>query len=152
MRFVIQVCDSGSVSIDSKVVSSIKKGEVVLVSFTPSDNEKIVDRMIDKLVKLRIFPDEKGMTNLSIDKVNGEFLCVSQFTLYASLNEGNRPAFINCMKPDEARKLYGYFCEKMSAKYSKVQYGVFQADMKVSLVNDGPFTVILDSKELGYGD
>ena len=150
MRFVVQVCKNASVTIDNEVVSSIGRGEVVLVSFTNTDDEKMVDKMIDKLLKLRIFEDENGLTNVNISSFNGEILAVSQFTLYASLKEGNRPAFVNCMNKDKARVLYDYFVEQLKKKYPRVAFGVFHADMEVSLVNDGPFTVILDSKELNY--
>ena len=152
MRILIQCVQHASVTIDSKVVSSIQKGELVFVGFTNSDTEPIVDKMINKLLKLRIFPDESGKTNLALNDISGHILCVSQFTLYASLKEGNRPAFVNCMRPDEARNLYDYFVEKMKELVPSSQFGVFQADMKVDLLNDGPFTILLDSKELGYGD
>ena len=150
MRLVVQVCKEGSVTIDKKVVSKIGRGEVVLVSFTNTDDEKMVDKMIDKLLKLRIFEDENGLTNVNISSFNGEILAVSQFTLYASLKEGNRPAFVNCMNKDKAKVLYDYFVEQLKLKYPRCAFGVFHADMEVALVNDGPFTVILDSKELNY--
>ena len=151
MRFVVQVCKEASVTIDNEVIARISKGEVVLVSFTNGDDEKIVDKMIDKLIKLRIFEDSNGLTNTSISSFSGEILAVSQFTLYASLNDGNRPAFVNCLNGNDARKLYDYFVKKLKEKYERCSFGVFQADMKVSLINDGPFTIILDSKELNYG-
>ena len=151
MRFVVQVCKEASVTIDNEVIARISKGEVVLVSFTNGDDEKIVDKMIDKLIKLRIFEDSNGLTNTSISSFNGEILAVSQFTLYASLKDGNRPAFANCLNANDARKLYDYFVKKLKEKYERCSFGVFQADMKVSLINDGPFTIILDSKELNYG-
>ena len=150
MRFVIQVVKNASVLIGGETVSKIDYGELVLYSFKPGDNKKIVDRMIEKLLRLRIFPDENGRTNLSISKVDGEILAVSQFTLYASLKEGNRPAFVDCMKADEARKLSRYFEEKIKERYENTKFGIFQADMEVNLNNYGPFTVILDSMELGY--
>ena len=151
MRFVVQVCKEASVTIDNEVIARISKGEVVLVSFTNGDDEKIVDRMVDKLIKLRIFEDSNGLTNTSISSFNGEILAVSQFTLYASLKDGNRPAFVNRLNANDARKLYDYFVKKLKEKYERCSFGVFQADMKVSLINDGPFTIILDSKELNYG-
>ena len=147
MRFVVQVCKEASVTIDNEVIARISKGEVVLVSFTNGDDEKIVDR----LIKLRIFEDSNVLTNTSISSFNGEILAVSQFTLYASLKDGNRPAFVNCLNANDARKLYDYFVKKLKEKYERCSFGVFQADMKVSLINDGPFTIILDSKELNYG-
>ena len=104
--------------------------------------------MLDKMLSLRVFPDENGLTNLSIYDINGEILSVSQFTLYADLAKGRRPSFVNAMKPDEAKTLYEYFNEQVKAKYGAVETGVFGADMKVSSVNDGPFTVIMDSQEI----
>ena len=151
MRFVVQVCKEASVTIDNEVIARISKGEVVLVYFTNGDDEKIVDRMVDKLIKLRIFEDSNVLTTTSISSFNGEILAVSQFTLYASLKDGNRPAFVKCLNANDARKLYDYFVKKLKEKYERCSFGVFQADMKVSLINDGPFTIILDSKELNYG-
>lgn len=151
MKLVIQITDEASVEINGKTVSAIKKGEVVLVSFTLEDNKAIVDKMIAKMLKLRIFPDKKGLTNLSIGEICGEILSISQFTLYASLKEGNRPAFTECLEKDKAKELYDYYVQKLSSSYPYTAYGIFHADMKVHLINDGPFTVILDSQELGYG-
>lgn len=150
MRYVVQVVQNASVSIDDQIKSKIGYGELVLYSFKHGDNEAIVDKMIDKLLKLRIFPDGEGKTNLNISGVEGQILAVSQFTLYASLKEGNRPAFVDCMNASEARKLSEYFEKKIKEKYPDTQFGVFQADMKVSLLNDGPFSIILDSAELAY--
>ncbi len=150
MKIVIQRVLNAKLTIDSKLVSSISKGEVLLVSFTNDDNQIVVDKMIEKLLKLRIFEDETGKTNLSIDQINGELLAVSQFTLYANLAKGNRPSFENCLNSEKARELYNYFASQLVKKYEKTCFGVFQADMKIDLVNDGPFTVILDSKELKY--
>jgi len=150
MRFVVQVVQNASVTIDKKTYSEIGYGELVLYSFKPGDDRQMVDKMIDKLLKLRIFPDELGKTNLSISKVSGQILAVSQFTLYASLKEGNRPAFTECMKADEARQLSDYFEKKIKEEYEETKFGQFQTDMKVKLLNDGPFSIILDSVELGY--
>lgn len=150
MRYVVQVVQNASVSIDDQIKSKIGYGELVLYSFKHGDNEAIVDKMIDKLLKLRIFPDGEGKTNLNISGVEGQILAVSQFTLYASLKEGNRPAFVDCMNANEARKLSEYFEKKIKEKYPDTQFGVFQTDMKVSLLNDGPFSIILDSAELAY--
>lgn len=150
MRFVVQVVKHASVTIDGKVKSNIGCGELVLYGFKPGDTEEIVDKMIEKLLKLRIFPDSQGKTNLNIASTDGQILAVSQFTLYASLKSGNRPAFVDCMKADKARKLSEYFEKRLVERFPKSQFGVFQADMKVSLLNDGPFSVILDSMELGY--
>ena len=148
MRIVLTTVTSASVTIEEKVVGQIGRGFCLLVGFTHTDTKEIVDKMIDKMLSLRVFMDEKGLTNLSIYDVKGEILSVSQFTLYADLAKGRRPSFINAMKPDEAKALYAYFNEQVKAKYGAVETGVFGADMKVSSVNDGPFTVILDSKEI----
>ena len=148
MRIVLTTVTSASVMIDNQIVGQINKGFCVLVGFTHSDTKEIVDKMLDKMLSLRVFMDENGLTNLSIYDVKGEILSVSQFTLYADLAKGRRPSFINAMKPDEAKTLYAYFNEQIKAKYGAVQTGVFGADMKVSSVNDGPFTVILDSEEI----
>ena len=137
MRIVLTTVLNASVTIDNKIVGKINRGFCLLVGFTHEDNKEVVDKMIDKMLGLRVFPDENGLTNLSIYDVKGEILSVSQFTLYADLAKGRRPSFINAMKPDEVK-----------AKYGAVETGVFGADMKVSSVNDGPFTVILDSKEI----
>ena len=148
MRIVLTTVLSASVTIEEKVVGQIGRGFCLLVGFTHTDTKETVDKMIDKMLSLRVFMDEKGLTNLSIYDVKGEILSVSQFTLYADLSGGRRPSFVNAMKPYEAKALYEYFNEQVKAKYGAVETGVFGADMKVSSVNDGPFTVILDSKEL----
>ena len=148
MRIVLTTVLSASVTIDNQVVGQIGRGFCLLVGFTHEDNQEIVDKMIDKMLSLRVFPDENGLTNLSIYDIKGEILSVSQFTLYADLAKGRRPSFINAMKPDEAKELYAYFNEQVKAKYGAVETGVFGADMKVSSVNDGPFTIILDSEEI----
>ena len=148
MRIVLTTVLNASVTIDNEIVGKINRGFCLLVGFTHEDNKEVVDKMIDKMLGLRVFPDENGLTNLSIYDVKGEILSVSQFTLYADLAKGRRPSFINAMKPDEAKALYAYFNEQVKAKYGAVETGVFGADMKVSSVNDGPFTVVLDSKEL----
>ena len=148
MRIVLTTVLNASVEIEGKIVGKINRGFCLLVGFTHEDNKEVVDKMIDKMLGLRVFPDENGLTNLSIYDVKGEILSVSQFTLYADLAKGRRPSFINAMKPDEAKALYAYFNEQIKAKYGAVETGVFGADMKVSSVNDGPFTVILDSKEI----
>ena len=148
MRIVLTTVSNASVTIDNVVVGKINRGFCVLVGFTHDDTKETVDKMIDKMLGLRVFPDENGLTNLSIYDIKGEILSVSQFTLYADLAKGRRPSFVNAMKPDEAKALYGYFNEQIKAKYGAVETGVFGADMKVSSVNDGPFTVIMDSKEI----
>ena len=148
MRIVLTTVLSASVTIENQVVGKINRGFCVLVGFTHEDNKETVDKMIDKMLGLRVFPDENGLTNLSIYDIKGEILSVSQFTLYADLAKGRRPSFVNAMKPDDAKALYTYFNEQIKAKYGAVETGVFGADMKVSSVNDGPFTVIMDSKEI----
>ena len=148
MRIVLTTVLNASVKIDDQIVGQIGHGFCVLVGFTHDDTKEIVDKMIDKMLGLRVFMDENGLTNLSIYDVKGEILSVSQFTLYADLSKGRRPSFINAMKPDQAKELYEYFNEQIKVKYGAVQTGIFGADMKVSSVNDGPFTVILDSKEI----
>lgn len=149
MRIVVQLVKEASVEIDKKIISKISEGELLLVGFKVGDTEKTVDRLIEKLLKLRIFSD--GIkTNDSIFAVNREILAVSQFTLYADVKDGNRPSFTKCMSADSARILFDYFSDKLKRSFSNVKFGVFQADMKVSLINDGPFTILLDSEELGY--
>ena len=148
MRIVLTTVLSASVEIDHRIVGQIGRGYCLLVGFTHSDTKAIVDKMIDKMLSLRVFMDEKGLTNLSIYDVKGEILSVSQFTLYADVTGGRRPSFIDAMKPDEAKALYEYFNEQVEVKYGAVETGVFGADMKVSSVNDGPFTIILDSQEI----
>jgi len=148
MRIVLTTVLNASVEIEGQIVGRIDRGFCLLVGFTHTDNKEIVDKMIDKMLSLRVFMDDKGLTNLSIYDVGGQILSVSQFTLYADLAKGRRPSFINAMKPDEAKELYAYFNEQVKAKYGAVETGVFGADMKVSSVNDGPFTIILDSEEI----
>lgn len=148
MRIVLTTVKEASVTIDNKIYSSIGRGFCLLVGFTHNDNETVVDKMIEKLLTLRVFMDEKGLTNLSIDDVKGEIISVSQFTLYADLAKGRRPSFTNAMKPAEAEALYGYFNKKLTEKFGPIATGIFGADMLVNSVNDGPFTVILDSEEL----
>ncbi len=148
MRFIIQVVSQADVKIDGKVKGSIQQGFMVLVGVGQGDNEQIADKMVSKLLGLRIFPDDNGKTNLSLSDVNGALLLVSQFTLYADCRKGNRPSFIKAGDPDEANRLYEYIVDKCRKQVEKVETGEFGADMKVSLVNEGPFTIILDSDEL----
>lgn len=148
MRIVLTTVLEASVTIDHQIFSKINRGFCLLVGFTHDDNKEIVDKMIDKLLALRVFPDENGLTNLSIYDVKGEILSVSQFTLYADLAKGRRPSFVKAMKPIEAQNLYNYFNAQIKEKYGAVATGVFGADMQVSSVNDGPFTVLLDSQEI----
>ena len=148
MRILIQVVKNANVVVDNKLVSEINNGELILVGFTKGDDEKVIDFMIEKLLKLRIFPDKDGKTNLNISQIDGEILAVSQFTLYADLTQGNRPSFVNALNYNDTLPLYDYFVNRISNVYPKVKFGIFGADMKVSLLNDGPFTITLDSKEL----
>lgn len=142
MKLVVQRVSEASVKIDGEVVGEIGKGLLVLLGVGEGDTREMVDKTVDKLVKLRIFQDENDKTNLSISDVGGQFLVVSQFTLYADCRKGNRPSFVNAAKPDIAEELYEYFLERVRSVYGQVQCGRFGADMKVSLVNDGPFTVL----------
>ena len=148
MRFVIQRVTESSVEIDGETVGKIGKGFMVLIGVSNSDTKEIADKLVDKMIKLRIFEDENGKTNLSLADVGGGLLLISQFTLYADCKKGNRPGFRNAGAPDFASDMYDYIIEKAKERVPVVEKGVFGADMKVSLVNDGPFTVILDSDEI----
>lgn len=148
MKLLVQRSKNSKVTIDGKINGEISHGYVVLVGLTHEDNETIVDKMIDKLINLRIFEDNEGKMNLSLLDVNGEVLSISQFTLYADASGGRRPSFVNAMKPEEASRLYDYFNEKLRSKNIKVETGIFGDDMKVEIYNDGPVTIMLDSKEL----
>ncbi|MCR4904072.1 MAG: D-tyrosyl-tRNA(Tyr) deacylase [Butyrivibrio sp.] len=148
MRFVIQVVENSKVEVEGKTVGSIGKGFMVLIGVNQTDTREIADKMIKKLLGLRIFKDENDKTNLSLENVNGELLLISQFTLYADCRKGNRPSFINAGKPDMANELYEYIIDKCKKQVKVVETGIFGAEMKVSLVNDGPFTIILDSEDL----
>ena len=144
MRVVLQRSKASKVTIDGKVHGKIDKGYVALIGFTDGDNTEIVDKMIKKIVNLRVFEDENGKMNLGLKDVGGELLIISQFTLYADCSEGNRPSFVNAAKPEMANVLYEYFCEECKKNEIKVEKGIFGADMKVSLLNDGPVTIILE--------
>ena len=146
MKFVIQRTTEAKVEIDKKTVGRIGKGFVVLIGISKSDNEEIAKKMVEKMLKLRIFEDEEGKTNRAIDQVDGELLLISQFTLYANCKKGNRPSFIDAGEPDKAKYLYEYVISLCKDTGKKVETGEFGADMKVSLLNDGPFTIILDSE------
>ena len=148
MKFVIQRVRHASVTIEGQITGQIEKGFLVFIGVTDTDTKEIADKMIDKLLKLRIFEDENGKTNLDIQKVNGSLLLVSQFTLYADCRKGNRPSFVKAGAPDHARDLYEYIVGVCIDQISNVQTGEFGADMKVELLNDGPFTIILDSEEI----
>ena len=149
MRFLIQRVSSASVEIDGNAVGSIKQGFCVFVGISDSDTKEIADKMIRKMINLRIFSDEDGKTNLNMASVNGELLIISQFTLYADCSHGNRPSFLEVGKPEPSKELYQYIIEKCRESVPRVEHGEFGADMKVSLINDGPFTIWLDSAEFG---
>ena len=148
MKVVLQRVLEASVSVDNETVGKIGKGYLLLVGVAEGDSREIADKMVKKIAKLRIFEDADGKTNLSIDQVEGEVLVVSQFTLLADCRKGNRPSFINAGSPALAEELYEYMLEKCREVFKKTEHGVFGADMKVSLINDGPFTIVLDSKEI----
>lgn len=148
MRFVIQRVTEASVTIDGEISGKIGKGYLVLIGVAGTDTKEIADKMIRKMIGLRIFEDEQGKTNLSLADVDGGLLLVSQFTLYANCKRGNRPSFIEAGKPDMANEMYEYIIEKCRESVDEVQTGEFGADMKVQLLNDGPFTILLDSDQL----
>ena len=148
MKFVIQRVTHADVVVDGNEIGRIGKGFMVLIGVSKEDDKAIADKMVDKLIKLRIFEDENGKTNLSLDDVGGELLLISQFTLYANCKKGNRPSFIDAGAPDEANALYEYIIERCKERVNVVERGEFGADMKVSLLNDGPFTIVLDSSEI----
>lgn len=150
MKFVIQRVTSAQVDIDGVTVGKIGHGLMVLIGVSHSDDEAMADKMVDKLLKLRIFDDSEGKTNLSSSDINGEFLLVSQFTLYADCKKGNRPSFTDAGAPQMASDLYEYIIKKVSDAGFVTQRGEFGADMKVSLVNDGPFTIVMDSEQMGF--
>ncbi len=147
MKFVIQRVNHADVKIDGNTVGKIGKGFLILFGACDSDTEDMLPKFVDKIVKMHIFPDENGKTNLSIKDVDGELLIVSQFTLYADCRKGNRPSFIKAGSPEHANMLYEKFIELCKEHISVVETGEFGADMKVSLENDGPFTIVLDSND-----
>ena len=144
MRLVIQRVKNAEVKVDEKIVGKIGQGFLVLLGVTHTDTKEEADYLVKKLCNLRVFKDENDKMNLGLKDIGGELLIVSQFTLYADCTGGNRPAFINAAKPDLAEPLYEYFCEKCEANGINVERGIFGADMKVSLLNDGPVTIILE--------
>lgn len=148
MKFVIQRVKNASVAIDGEIHSEIGKGFLVLIGVCDADTQAVADKMIKKLIGLRIFEDSEGKTNLALKDVNGQLLLVSQFTLYADCRKGNRPSFIKAGSPQHAEEIYSYIIDACKKEVPVVSTGVFGADMKVSLVNDGPFTIVLDSEEL----
>ncbi len=147
MKFVIQRVSEASVTVNQQVTGNIGKGFLVLIGVCDSDTKETADKMIRKMLGLRIFEDANGKTNLSLTDVHGSLLLVSQFTLYADCRKGNRPSFIRAGKPDLANELYEYIIQKCRDVNGHVETGIFGADMKVQLCNDGPFTIILDSED-----
>ncbi len=148
MRFVIQRVTESKVTIQGKIRGQIEKGFMVLIGVGADDTVEIADKMIRKMLNLRIFEDENGKTNLGLKEVGGSLLLISQFTLYADCKKGNRPSFIKAGAPDKAKALYDYVIAKCKEEVEVVEQGEFGADMKVELTNDGPFTILLDSEEL----
>lgn len=147
MRVVLQRVSSASVTVDDKIVGAIQKGLLVLVGIEDADTQEDVDWLVTKITQLRIFGDENGIMNLSVEEVNGDVLVVSQFTLHAATKKGNRPSYIKASKPEVAIPLYEKFVTTLENKLSKkVPTGIFGADMKVALLNDGPVTIVIDSK------
>lgn len=148
MKFVIQRVKHASVTVDGNVLGKIENGFMVLIGICESDNEAVADKMIKKLIGLRIFKDENDKTNLDLASVGGQLLLISQFTLYADCKKGNRPSFVKAAKPDMANALYEYIIAECKKQVAVVERGEFGADMKVELLNDGPFTIVLDSDAL----
>ena len=148
MKFLIQITSDASVSVDNRVIGAIPFGYMVLIGVEDADTKKIADKMIKKMLGLRIFKDENGKTNLSLDQVNGQLLLISQFTLYADCRKGNRPSFIKSGSAEFAEEMYLYIIEKCKEAGVCTQTGEFGAEMKVTFTNEGPFTVMLDSREL----
>lgn len=148
MRVVLQRVTHASCKVDGEYTGKIEKGYMALVGFNANDTKSIVDKMAAKVIKLRVFEDENGKMNLSLKDVNGSILSISQFTLYANAKKGNRPSFVDAAKPDLANPLYEYFNEVLQSSGIVVEKGIFGADMKIELLNDGPVTIVLDSEEL----
>ena len=148
MKFVIQRVQHASVTVDEEVIGKIGRGYMVLIGVCESDDEAIADKMVDKMIKLRINEDAEGKTNLSLADVDGGLLLISQFTLYANCKKGNRPSFVEAGSPDKANTLYEYIIERCRERVPVVEKGSFGAHMKVELLNDGPFTIVLDSDRL----
>ena len=147
MKLLVQRVSSAKVDVDSKTVGKINKGFLVLIGVTHTDTREIADYLVKKLCNLRVFKDENSKMNLSIKDVDGELLIVSQFTLYADCQHGNRPSFVNSAKPDMANELYEYFVERCRKEVKNVETGIFGVDMKVSLLNDGPVTIMLEKED-----
>ena len=147
MRIVIQRCYDASVSVNGQIVGKINKGIMILVGFTKGDNEQILNKMAYKTANMRIFEDENSKMNKNLKAINGDVLSISQFTLYAKLN-GRRPSFTDALNYNDAKKLYEYFNLELEKQDVKVENGIFGADMKVNLLNDGPVTIIIDSEDI----
>ena len=148
MKFVIQRVSQAEVVVEEQSVGKIDQGLMVLVSICNSDTKEIADKLINKLIHLRIFEDENGKSNLSVQDIHGNLLIISQFTLYADCRKGNRPSYTNAGNPDLANELYEYIIAQCQKEFPNVQHGIFSAYMKVSLLNDGPFTIIFDSEQM----
>ncbi len=144
MKIIVQRCTNAQVTVDNKIVGKIDKGLMLLVGFTHTDNSSNIDYMVDKVLNLRIFDDENGVMNKSLLDVNGSILSISQFTLYADTQKGRRPSYVNALSGDKATKLYDEFNKKIKEKDINIETGIFGADMKVNLTNDGPVTIILE--------
>lgn len=147
MRVIVQRCKNASVKVNDKIIGKIDKGYLLFVGFTNGDNENVIKKMAKKIVNLRIFEDKNDKMNLSLKEVNASILSVSQFTLYAKLN-GRRPSFTDALNYNDAKKLYEYFNLELEKQDVKVENGIFGADMKVNLLNDGPVTIIIDSEDI----
>ena len=148
MKFVIQRVQHASVTVENEVIGKIGRGYMVLIGVSDADDEAVADKMVDKMIKLRINEDSEGKTNLSLADVGGELLLISQFTLYANCKKGNRPSFTEAGSPDKANALYEHIIERCRQSVPVVEKGSFGAHMAVELVNDGPFTILLDSEKL----
>lgn len=148
MKFVIQRVSQAEVVVEEQSVGKINQGLMVLVSICNSDTKEIADKLINKLIHLRIFEDENGKSNLSVQDIHGNLLIISQFTLYADCRKGNRPSYTHAGNPDLANELYEYIIAQCQKEFPNVQHGIFGAYMKVSLLNDGPFTIIFDSEQM----
>lgn len=148
MRFIIQRVTNASVTVEDNVTGKIDKGFLVLIGVSEDDTKEIADKMIKKLIGMRIFEDENGKTNLALADVGGSLLLVSQFTLYADCKKGNRPSFTKAGNPVMAEEMYEYIISQCKKEVENVQVGIFGAYMKVQLLNDGPFTIILDSEHI----
>lgn len=148
MRFIIQRVSEANVKVEGEIIGQIDKGFLVFIGISHEDTKAIADKMIKKMLGLRIFEDENGKTNLDLKSVDGQLLLISQFTLYADCKKGNRPSFVKAGEPHMAEELYQYIIDHCKQEIAVVEQGEFGADMKVSLLNDGPFTVMLDSAEI----